>query len=128
VRSFPNGEVVDSTIRQKNLNTGILRNRTNGGDGPSGMVFTEASRLKISNSLLGNKRRLGIPHTKETLEKIGNKSRGRKPSEETLRKRSISLKNVGPYSKERIAKAGLRSGLSRIGKKTGKRIAKEYEE
>jgi hypothetical protein len=82
---------------RKNLNTGILRNRTNGGDGPSGMVFTEASRLKISNSLLGNKRRLGIPNTKETLEKIGNKSRGRKPSEETLRKRSISLKNVGPY-------------------------------
>ena len=58
------------------------------------MAFSEEARQKISKSLIGNKRRLGIPHTEETKRKIAAKSKGRIVSIETrdkLRKLHLGI-------------------------------------
>lgn len=81
--------------------TGILRNLTDGGEGASGSVVKEDTRRKLSQALLGNRRRFGKPHTQEAKEKVsksllGNKrSVGRVHSEETRRK--MSQAHTGKY-------------------------------
>ena len=55
---------------RKELGPGILHNRTNGGDGPSGLIQSEESRKKISEAIKGEK----------------NPNFGKTPSEETRRK------------------------------------------
>jgi len=45
---------------RKDIGTGILRNMTDGGEGPSGKIVSEKTRKKISNSLTG--RKLTIEH------------------------------------------------------------------
>lgn len=99
-----------------NLNTGILSNLTDGGDGSFGLKFTTESREKLSKSKMGYKHteewkkkmsaiRLGKPlykmrgenhfmygkkHSKETIEKMIAKKRGKKFSEESRIKMSMS--------------------------------------
>jgi hypothetical protein len=43
-----------SLYGRKDLGTGILRNMTNGGDGPSGWVPSEETKAKISKALMGH--------------------------------------------------------------------------
>lgn len=62
---------------RKDLGTGILRNRTDGGDGNTGRIYSDETRRKISES---NKRR--GPVSEETRRKIGDANRGRKMSDE----------------------------------------------
>ena len=45
-------------LGRKDLGTGILWNRTNGGDGTSGAILTETTRSKMSQSRLGKKKPL----------------------------------------------------------------------
>jgi hypothetical protein len=77
---------------RKDLGTGILHNRTNGGDGVSGKVLSEETRRKISEA---NKGRI---YTEETRNKISEAQKGNtnmlgKPrSEETKRKLSEAIK------------------------------------
>ena len=63
---------------RKDLGTGILHNRTNGGDGVSGSIKSEETRQKISQS---NKGRVapnkGILHTQETKRKISKSNSGK---------------------------------------------------
>ena len=62
------------------LGTGILRNLTNGGDGGSGVVVTEATRKRMSQA------RKGVPKTPEHCQNI---SRAKKnPSPETRARHS----------------------------------------
>jgi len=49
-------------------------------------IFSEKSRRKISNSLLGNKNSLGYKHTEETKEKISNGNKGKLISKKTKNK------------------------------------------
>ena len=103
------------------INTGILENKTHGGEGASGYrhseqgkkrislakmgntaasnrVITEELRKKLSEICKGNKAMTGRKHSEETKKKIseankGNKNKqGVKPSEETKKKISESLK------------------------------------
>lgn len=60
---------------RQDINTGILVNHTNGGDG-------------------------GFGYSEETKKKCGIKNKGKKQSIETIEKRKISLKNKPPDSKE----------------------------
>jgi hypothetical protein len=59
---------------RKDLNTGILRNRTDGGEGCSGRKLSEETKEKIRQSNIGKNRgkksRLGSILTEETKEKI----------------------------------------------------------
>ena len=49
---------------RKDLGTGILRNRTNGGDGPSGAVRSGETRKKLSEANIGEKNPMfGVPRT-----------------------------------------------------------------
>jgi len=66
------------------LGTGILRNLTDGGDGVSGMVVGEVTRLKLSSI------RKGKPKSEEHKRKI--KESKQNISEETRRKQSESAK------------------------------------
>ena len=63
---------------RKDLGTGILHNRTNGGEGCSGMVCSEKTKRKISE---GNKGKVpwnkNISHTNETKRKIGVANTGK---------------------------------------------------
>jgi len=100
---------------RKDLGTGILHNRTNGGDGGSGIIFSEESKRKISerqtcegNSFYGRTHsietrdkiaatKIGIPRSKETIEKIRNANLGKTMSQEVRDKISNSLRGDKHY-------------------------------
>ena len=93
---------------RKNLGTGILYNKTEGGEGTSGYSHTKLSKIimkeykinkplckthcdNISKSLIGNTRALGHKHAKETLLKISNSNKGKKRSKQAKQNISNSL-------------------------------------
>jgi hypothetical protein len=119
---------------RKDLGTGILHNKTNGGDGASGRVPTEnqkrkqsekmkgrkklhtiseEGRKKLSEIMKGNKR--GKPHTEETKKKISLGHKGKKLTENHKKKLSDAHKGVKrqPHSEETKIK------ISKIHKKNG---------
>lgn len=71
---------------RKDLGTGILRNRTNGGEGVSGLIVSEETRRKMSEA---NKNRI---YSEETRRKMSEALKGKPRSEETRRKIANSLK------------------------------------
>ena len=103
-----------SVYGRKDLGTGILQNKTNGGDGVCNMSeetkqkikekralqkFTDETKLKISKALTGKKRppeviekikkgRTGIKHTEEAKQKIKEKRANQVFTEETRKKLS----------------------------------------
>ena len=61
---------------RKDLGTGILHNRTDGGDGSSGVLQTEETKLKRSKALKGR------PRPEDVKKKIGEKNTGKTHSQE----------------------------------------------
>jgi hypothetical protein len=55
--SFKHEEYMIKVFGRKDNGTGILRNKTDGGDGASGLIVTEEHRKKISASLTPEQRR-----------------------------------------------------------------------
>lgn len=113
---------------RKDLGTGILRNKTNGGEGPSGLIHNEETKRKISETHKGrklsenHKRNIGRglkgktkglprkPLSEEHKRNIGNSGKGRKHSEETKRKQSEG-KRGKKYSEEtRIKQSEAKKG------------------
>jgi hypothetical protein len=75
------------------IKTGILHNRTDGGEGRSGYVATEEMKKKISQTKTGELNpNWGKTHSPETRRRISEGQRGRKQSEET--KQKIALTKV----------------------------------
>jgi hypothetical protein len=69
---------------RKDIKTGILRNMTDGGEGMSGLHFSDNYRKKLSECKVGNKNNFfGKQHTPETLEKISAALKG-KPKRKVL--------------------------------------------
>ena len=93
---------------RKDLNAGILHNKTDGGDGVSGHKFSITHKQKISKSLLGRtfselhrqnislskkgkQSFLGKKHTSETKEKISTAKKGLIVSQQTRNKLSFIM-------------------------------------
>ena len=72
---------------RKDLDTGILRNKTDGGDGASGTIVSPETRRKRSERMKGVKRPQWI------YDKIAASNRGKKASPETREKISAAGKN-----------------------------------
>lgn len=116
---------------RKDLGTGILLNKTDGGEGSSGLKFSAAHRAKLSESNRNQTRsietrkkisaaKLGIPMTYEQKYKSAAARKGLAVSSETKEKISIANKgeNNGMYGKvytveERAKMSAMRTGVKR---------------
>jgi hypothetical protein len=78
---------------RKDLSTGILRNRTDGGEGLSGVIVSDETRKKLSDAKKGAKNPShGKTPSEETRRKISDANKSRVFSEETRRKLSEANK------------------------------------
>jgi len=73
---------------RKDTNTGILCNRTDGGESNSGRIVSDEQRKHIGASHIGNKYCLGIPKSEEHRKKLSIANTGYKHSEESRKKMS----------------------------------------
>jgi hypothetical protein len=85
--AFEHEAYMIAVFGRKDLGTGILHNRTNGGEGSSGAIRPPELREKISQTMRGRS------FTKEHLKRLSASRRGKKVSEDT--KRKISIANRG---------------------------------
>lgn len=113
--------------------TGILRNRTDGGDGQYGLLFTPEHKEKISNSLTGKKQsrehiekrvsqlrnKPGRKHTQETKDLLADINRNKKHSEESKKKisESVSRSKLGTKLSEEHKKKLSEAAKNRYSKK-----------
>ena len=86
---------------RKDLGTGILRNKTNGGEGTSGVIRSDEYRKKMSDA---NKN-----PSEETRKKLSDVHRGKIVTEETRRKISDAQKGK-THSKESRRKMSVNKG------------------
>jgi len=84
--SFRHEVYMIAVFGRKDLGTGILHNRTDGGDGASGAVVSDETRRKMSEALKGK------PRSKEIRRKISEAHKGKTHSEESRRNMSESQK------------------------------------
>jgi hypothetical protein len=103
--AFRHEKYMIAVFGRKNLGTGILHNRTDGGEGISGAIRSEEFKRNISEIKMGNKNMLGKTLSEETKRKIGegNKgkishNKGKSLSEETKIKMSVVKKGEKNYA------------------------------
>ena len=96
-----------SVFGRKDLRTGILRNKTNGGEGNSGTIFSQKRKENIRKSKLGKSTSLKGRTYKEIygkeylnqIEKLRKSNTGKIHSEETKQKISNSKKGTSSWNK-----------------------------
>jgi hypothetical protein len=90
---------------RKDNGTGILRNLTNGGEGPSGAILSEETRLKMSAAKKGHL--LSEEHKLKISEALKGRNKGYKHSDETRKSMSIAAKGriVSPETRLKMSKA-----------------------
>lgn len=92
---------------RKDLGTGILRNKTNGGEGATGRQWSEKSRDKVRLAQLGNNHATGYRLSEEHKEQIRRAQLGRKASEKSRERNRLSHlgKRMSEVTKEKIGLA-----------------------
>jgi hypothetical protein len=91
--SFKHERYMIAVFGRKDLGTGILHNRTDGGDGTSGLIHSEETKIKLSESHKGEKNHnYGKTFSEETKIKLSEAHKGRTHSEESRRNMSESHK------------------------------------
>ena len=108
---------------RKDLGTGILRNRTNGGEGSSGRIESEELKRKKSEMMkgkyVGEKNSMyGKSHSQETIQKLreiqggkNNPMYGKSHSDETRRKQSEARKGKLRSEESRKKQSETRKGM-----------------
>ena len=110
---------------RKDISTGILRNKTNGGDGAAGATRSAKTRAKMGLSKIGNKHSLGVKRTPEQCEAIGKRSRGKKHSLEQNANHSKIMSGRKHSEEHKLAKSKAFSAMIWITDSyTAKRINK----
>jgi hypothetical protein len=93
---------------RKDNGTGILHNRTDGGEGPSGFIHTPETKAKLSAIKKGeNHPNYGKPHSPETKAKMSVANKGRKHTPEAISKISAAGKgkNISPEQRVKMSDA-----------------------
>ena len=85
---------------RKDNDTGILRNRTDGGEGTSGRIHTEQTIEKIRKSKIGKSIHLHSSKHIESIRGEGNPMYGKNHTEETKQKMRGKRKPYGSQSEE----------------------------
>lgn len=113
--SFKHEIYMISVFGRKDLGTGILQNRTNGGEGTSGSprFFSEEHKQKLRNYAKGREVK------QETRKKLSEKLKNRKFSKESLEKMSSSKKGVKKSEEHK-------NNISKSSKKRNKEIYRKY--
>lgn len=81
---------------RKDTNTGILHNKTDGGDGVSGYRPTEQQRLNKIKAMTGKKRG---PKSPEEIQRMRERATGVKQSAETIEKRAAKRRGKPTWNK-----------------------------
>ncbi len=98
--AFRHEKYMIAIFGRKDLGTGILRNKTDGGDGPSGYVMSEAQKLYLSQVHTGKK--LTKEHKRKIAESNIKRGLGKyKRTPETLLKMKTGRKLIKYYLKHK---------------------------
>jgi hypothetical protein len=112
--SFKHEVYMIAVFGRKDLGTGILRNRTNGGEGFSGAIHTPETKAKLSSAMKGeNSPNYGKTLSPETKAKLSAAMKGKTLSPETRAKISAAQKGKTLSSETRAKMSAARKDTPR---------------
>ena len=138
--AFKHETYLIAVLGRKDLGTGILRNLTDGGEGVSGVAWTEERRRSFSEYKKKNpsimhkesierhrERMKNFRHTEESKIKISKSNIGRKWSEESLENISKIRKGIPPKINQIKWKCLVTGHISTAGPLTGYQKARRID-